>query len=80
MIAPYLASFLVNLFEPENKNQFKLIKDHNSLRMKVFLINTSIPITLYSNMLFFRNSSRSFKLDGDLLEAMTLLLFQCRSF
>ena len=36
MIAPYLASSLGNLFKPENKSQFKLIKDHQSLRMNDF--------------------------------------------
>ena len=36
MIARYLASSLVNLFKPENKSQFKLIKDRNSIRMNEF--------------------------------------------
>ena len=71
MIAPCLASFLINRFIPENKSQFKLIKDHNSTRMKIFLINTSVPGTLYSNMLTFRGSNKTFKLDGDLLETIT---------
>ena len=33
MTAPYLATSLVTLFKPENKSQFKLIKDPNSIRM-----------------------------------------------
>ena len=36
-IAPYLASSLVNLFKPENKSHFELIKDQNSSRMNDFL-------------------------------------------
>ena len=36
--------------------------------MNVFLINERIPVTLYSNMLTFTDSTNSFKLDGDLLE------------
>ena len=36
MIAPYLASFLVNVFKPENKSQFRLRKDPNSTKMNVF--------------------------------------------
>ena len=32
MIAPYLTSSLVNLFEPENKSQFRLLKDLNSTK------------------------------------------------
>ena len=71
MIAQYLASSLVNLFKPENKSQFKLKKDQNSIRMNDFLINQCIPVSLYSNMLTFRDSNKSFKLDGDLLETMT---------
>ena len=39
--------------------------------MKDFLINGGIPVTLYSNMLTFRDSNKSFKLNGDLLETIT---------
>ena len=70
-IAPYLASSLVNVFKPENKSQFRLKKDLNSTKMNDFLINEGIPVTLVSNMLIFRDSNKSFKLDGDLLETMT---------
>ena len=52
MIAPFLASSLVNIFKPENKSQCKLIKDQNSMRMNDFLINGCIPVTLHSNMLY----------------------------
>ena len=34
------------------------------------MINEGIPLTLVSNMLIFRDSKKSFKLDGDLLETM----------
>ena len=71
MIAPYLSCSLVNLLKPENKSQLKLIKDHFSVKMNDFLINTSIPVTLYSNMLTFRDSDKSSKLDGYLLETIT---------
>ena len=54
MIAPYFASSLVKLFKPENKSQFRLMKDLNSTKMNDFLINTSVPVTLYSKMLTFR--------------------------
>ena len=39
MIAPNLASSLAILFESENKSQFKVLKDHNSIRMDGCLIN-----------------------------------------
>ena len=51
MIAPYLASSLVNLFKPENKSQFRLRKDNNSTKMNDFLIHGNIPVTLFSNMI-----------------------------
>ena len=35
------------------------------------MINEGVPVTLVSNMLIFRDSNKSFKLDGDLLETMT---------
>ena len=47
VIAPCLASSSINLYRPENKNQFKLLKDPNSNQMKDFSINTSTPVTLY---------------------------------
>ena len=36
--------------------------------MNDFLMNECIPVTIFSNMLFFRDSN---KLDGDLLETIT---------
>ena len=71
IIAPYLACSLVNLFIPENKSQFKLKKDLNSTRMNDFLMNTSLPVTLYSIFLTSTDTNRSFKLNGDLLKTMT---------
>ena len=71
LIAPHLASSLVNLLKPENKSQFRLKKDLNSTKMNDFLINEGLPVTLVSNMLIFRDSNKSFKLDGDLLETIT---------
>ena len=71
LIAPYLTSSLVNLFIPENKSQFRLRKDTNSTKMNNFLIHRGIPITLFSNMIIFRDSNKSFKLEGDLLKLIT---------
>ena len=70
MIEPYLVSSLVNLFKPENKSQFTIIKDLNSTKMEDFLINGDIQVTLFSILLTFRDSNKSLKLDGDLLETM----------
>ena len=71
MIAPYLASSLVNLFKPENKSQFRLRKDNNSTKMNDFLIHGNIPVTLFSNMISFRDTNKSFRLEGDLLKLIT---------
>ena len=71
MIAPYLASSLVNLFKPENKSQFRLRKDPYSTKMNDFLIHGNIPVTLFSNMITFRDSNKSFRLEGDLLKLIT---------
>ena len=71
MIAPFLASSLVNLFKPENKSQFRLRKDPNSTEMNDFLLHGNIPVTLFSNMITFRDTKKSFRLDGDLLKLLT---------
>ena len=71
LIAPYLTSSLVNVFKPENKSQFRLKNDLNSTKMNDFLRNDGIPVTLLNNMIIFRDSNKSFELDGDLLETLT---------
>ena len=71
LIAPYLTSSLVNLFKPENKSQFILRKDTNLTKMNDFLIYRGIPVTLFSNTIIFRDSNKSFKLEGDLLKLIT---------
>ena len=61
LIAPYLTSSLVKLFKPENRIEFRLKKDLNSTKMNDFLINGGILVTLFSNMITFRDSNKSFK-------------------
>ena len=39
--------------------------------MNDFLINTSVPVFLYSKMFVFRDSNKTFNLDGDLLTTKT---------
>ena len=46
LIAPYLASSLVNVCKPENKSQFRLKKDLNSTKMNDFLINEGYQLLL----------------------------------
>ena len=71
LIAPYLASSLVNLFKSENKSQFRLKKDQNSTKINDFLMHGGIPVTLFSNIINFRDSKKTFILDGDLLKSVT---------
>ena len=39
------------------------------------LMKRSIPVTIYSSMLFFTHSNKPFILDGDLLKAITKYKF-----
>ena len=43
--------------------------------MKDFLIKEGKPVTLFNIMIAFRDSNKSFKLDRDLLETMTIYDF-----
>ena len=71
MIAPYLTSSLVEVFKKDNKSQFRLRKDPNSIKMNDFLIHGTIPVTIFSNMITFRDTNESFTLEGDLLKVIT---------
>ena len=71
LIAPYLVSSLVEVFKKDNKSQFPLNKDPNSTKMNDFLIHGTIPVTIFSNMIVFRDSNKSFRLEGDLLKVIT---------
>ena len=71
MIPPYLASSLVEVFKSDNKSQFRLKKDHDTTKMKDFLIHGKIPVTIFSNMITFQDSNKTFKLEGDLLKVIT---------
>ena len=39
--------------------------------MNDFLIHGTIPVTIFSNMITFRDSNKTFRLEGDLLEVIT---------
>ena len=71
LIAPYLTSSLVEVFKKDNKSQFRLRKDPNSTKMNDFLIHGTIPVTTFSNMITFRDSNKSFRVEGDLLKIIT---------
>ena len=71
LIAPYLASPLVEVFKFDNKRQFRLRKDPDSTKMNDFLIHGKIPVTIFSNMITLRDTNKTFKLEGDLLKVIT---------
>ena len=71
ILATYLMSSLSKITNPENTSQFKLVKDSSSNRVNDLKIHNSIPITLYGNMLTFRDTKKQFELTGDLLEMIT---------
>ena len=71
ILATYLLSPLSKITNPESKSQFRLEIDHNSNRVNDLLRKNKIPITLYGNMLTFRDTNKQFELTGDLLEMIT---------
>ena len=71
ILAAYLMSPLSRITNPENSSQFKLVKDPSSNRVYDLKVNKTIPITLYGNMLTFRDTNKQFELKGDLLEMIT---------
>ena len=71
ILATYLMSPLSRITNQENSSQFKLVKDSSSNRVNDLKINKTIPITLYGNMLTFRDTNKQFELKGDLLEMIT---------
>ena len=71
MISPHLTTSLVEVFKKDNKSQFRLRKDPNSTKLNDFLIHGKILVTIFSNMITFRDSNKTFRLEGDLLKVIT---------
>ena len=71
ILATYLMYPLSRITNPDNASQFRLVKDSSSNRVNDLKINKTIPITLYGNMLTFRDTNKQFELKGDLLEMIT---------
>ena len=64
-------SSLIEVLKSDNKGQFRLIKDPNSTKRNDFLINEKVPVTIFNNMLTFRDTKKIFKLEGDLYKVLT---------
>ena len=71
ILATYLMSPLSRVTNPDNASQFRLVKDPSSKRVNDLKINKTIPITLYGNILTFRDTNKQFELKGDLLKMIT---------
>ena len=68
ILASHLMSPLSKITNPENSSQVKLVKVSSSKRVNDFLIHKTIPITLYNNLLFFRDTGKKFEFKGDFLK------------
>ena len=71
ILATYLMSPLSKNINPDKTSQFELVKDSNSNRVNDLKINKTTPITLYNNMLTFRDTGKEFESKGDLLKMIT---------
>ena len=71
ILASYLMTPLSKITNPENASQLKFVKDSSSNRVNDLLIYNTIPITLYNNLLTFRDTGKDFELTGDLLKMIT---------
>ena len=72
ILATYLMSPLYKITNPENASQFTLLRNSSSNRANYLKINKIIPITLYYNMLTFRDTAKEFELKRDLLKMITI--------
>ena len=68
ILSTSLMSLLSKILSPENFSSFKLVKDSNSNKVNDLKINKTIPITLYNNLLTFRDTGKEFELKRDLLK------------
>ena len=71
VIASLLIFFSSKITNPEKHTQFRLVNDSSSSRVNDLSIHNTIPITLYNNLLTFRDPSKLFELNGDFLKMIT---------
>ena len=68
----YVLSDLPKKLNPKHTSHFKLAKDPNLNRVNDALINKKLPITLYKNLLIFRDADENYKLKGDFFKMITI--------
>ena len=72
ILTSFLLSFLAEISSPELTSQFKLVKDLSPNKVEDLLICKTIPVTLYNNLLTFRDTDKRFELEGDFLKMITM--------
>ena len=58
ILSSCLLSPLSKISNLEHTSQFKPLKDPNSVSVNDLLINKTIPVTLYKNLLIFRDTGK----------------------
>ena len=71
ILAGYWMSPLSKITKLETSRQFKLVNDSSSKRVNDLLIHNTIPITLFNNLLTFRDTCKEFELKVDLSKMIT---------
>ena len=66
ILASYLLSPLSRIINPAHTTQYKLVKVSNSNRVNDLLINKTIPVTIYNNLLSFCDTDEKFESQGNL--------------
>ena len=61
IMASYLLSPLSKIFNPEHTSQFTLVNDPKRNTVNDLLINKTIPVTLYKNLLTFCATDQKFE-------------------
>ena len=68
ILASYLLSPLSKITNLEQTSQFRVVTDPSSDRVNGLLKNKTIPVTLYNNLLLFRDTDKKFELQGVFLK------------
>ena len=71
ILAGYVMYPLSKITNSENTTEFRFVKDSSSYTVNDSLIHNTIPITLYNNLLTFRDTCKEFELKGDFLKMIT---------
>ena len=71
IIATYSRSPLSKITNTENTSQFKIVMGSGSIRVNDLIIHNTIQVTLFHNLLTFRDTIREFEFTGDLLKIIS---------